>query len=130
MPDSINSGAVLYAEDIARIGAFYAAVAGLGETQRDRDFMVLERGGFQLVIVAVPEQIASTIVITDPPRRREETPIKLIFVVPDIAAARKIAADRGGAMSPSDREWRFADWRVCDGHDPEGNVFQLREPVR
>lgn len=125
----VSAGAVLYSKDISRIGAFYAAVAGLAETRRDRDFIVLEFRGFQLVVVAVPERIASTIAIADPPRRREETPIKLIFVVASIDAARRIVADRGGAMNPPDREWQFGVWRVCDGHDPEGNVFQLREPI-
>jgi predicted enzyme related to lactoylglutathione lyase len=130
MPDSISAGAVLYAKDIARISAFYATVAGLAETQRERDFIVFENAGFQFVVVAVPERIAATIAIADPPRRREETPIKLIFAVPDLDAARRIVADGGGAMNPPDREWKFGAWRVCDGHDPEGNVFQLRERLR
>jgi hypothetical protein len=30
-------------------------------------------------------------------------------------------------MNPVEREWRFEDAKVCDGHDPEGNVFQLRQ---
>ena len=28
-----------------------------------------------------------------------------------------------------EREWEFDGDRVCDGHDPEGNVLQLRERV-
>lgn len=130
MSDSFNAGAVLYAKDVARIGEFYAAVTGLVETRRERDFLVLERDGFELVVLAIPEQIAATIAIGDPPRRREETPIKLVFLVENIDAAKKRVADRGGGMNPPDREWRFGDWRVCDGHDPEGNVFQLRERIQ
>ncbi len=126
----VSAGAVLYAIDIERSGAFYEAVVGLAETQRDADFLVLERGGFQLVVHAVPAHIASTITLTVPPHRREETPIKLIFVVLDLDAARKIVADRGGVLNGPDREWQFQNWRVCDGHDPEGNVFQLRVSIQ
>ncbi len=132
MTDSnhISAGAVLYAVDMRRISAFYAAVVGLVETRRDADFVVLERGGFQLIVLSIPERLASTVTIAVPPRRREETPIKLVFVVPDVGAARQVVADHGGVLHGSDREWRFADWRVCDGHDPEGNVFQLRESIQ
>ena len=37
------------------------------------------------------------------------------------------AARHGGALDPTAREWQFQSQRVCDGHDPEGNVIQLRE---
>jgi hypothetical protein len=30
-------------------------------------------------------------------------------------------------LNPPDAEWLFEGSRVCDGHDPEGNVFQLRQ---
>ncbi len=37
------------------------------------------------------------------------------------------------ACHPVDRdeeqEWSFNNHRVCDGVDPEGNVFQCREPI-
>jgi hypothetical protein len=28
-----------------------------------------------------------------------------------------------------EREWEFEGAKVCDGHDPEGNVFQIRQAV-
>ena len=28
-----------------------------------------------------------------------------------------------------EQEWSFNNHRVCDGVDPEGNVFQCREPI-
>ena len=125
----VNAGAVLYARDMQRLAAFYSAVAGLSEVQREREFTVLENGASQLTIVAVPERIAAKMEITAPPRRREETPIKLFFAVPRIDALRKMAAQLEGALDPREREWQFGRWRVCDGHDPEGNVFQLREGI-
>jgi len=35
----------------------------------------------------------------------------------------------GGQLNSTAREWKFRDTRVCDGHDPEGNMFQLRETL-
>jgi hypothetical protein len=32
-------------------------------------------------------------------------------------------------MNAVEREWEFEGAKVCDGHDPEGNVFQLRQAV-
>jgi len=29
----------------------------------------------------------------------------------------------------TEREWQFKDARACDGIDPEGNIFQLRQPL-
>ncbi len=64
--------------------------------------------------------------IADPPVRREDAAIKLMFPVPSIGDARALAARLGGELNPPDREWQFGAYRVCDGHDSEGNVFQVR----
>ena len=32
----------------------------------------------------------------------------------------------GGELNPPDREWQLGSERICDGVDPEGNVFQVR----
>jgi hypothetical protein len=55
--------------------------------------------------------------------------VKLAFPVASIAQARAAAAGLGGQVDPLEREWRFGANKVCDGHDPEGNVLQLREPA-
>jgi hypothetical protein len=84
----------------------------------------------QLVIVAIPEHIAASIELADPPLRRTETPIKLVFTVASIHAARTAARPLGGELNPPEREWQFQEFRICDGHDPEGNIVQFRERVR
>jgi len=30
-------------------------------------------------------------------------------------------------MNAVERKWEFEGAKVCDGHDPEGNIFQLRQ---
>ena len=125
-----KAAAVLYAKDIARVGAFYAEVMSLTVAHAEEDHMVLESATFQLAIVAIPARIAATIEIATPPVRRSETPIKLVFPVASIDTARVAAARRGGELNPAEREWQYQGSRVCDGHDPEGNVMQCRERAR
>lgn len=127
MSNPITAGAVVYAKDIGRVSQFYSRVAGLEKRDENDRFVVLESSSFQLVVVATPARIAAHIQIASPPVRREDTAIKLVFLVPSIAEARLAAAEAGGALNGTEREWQFQGARVCDGHDPEGNVFQLRE---
>jgi predicted enzyme related to lactoylglutathione lyase len=127
MTSPITAGAVVYAKDLPRVTAFYAQVLGLEITDSEHDHVVLESQGFQLVVHAIPADIGESIDIATPPLRREDAAVKLVFPVPSLGAARVLAATHGGALDPADREWPFQDSRVCDAHDPEGNVIQLRE---
>lgn len=122
-------GAVLYAKDIQRMAKFYEGVALLTVTHAERDHVVLESDAIQLVIHGIPKAIADSITIAEPPVVREDTPIKLVFPVPSLADARARAAALGGHLNPSQKEWQAHGFRACDGHDPEGNVVQLRQDV-
>lgn len=123
------AGLVIYAVDPQRLSDFYAAVTGLAVTETEPGYVSLESPAVQLVLVRVPAEIAATIELTDPPERRETTPLKPLLAVADLEAARQAAVAHGGVVDPAATEWQFQRWRVCDGHDPEGNVFQLRQPV-
>lgn len=123
------TGAVIFAKDMARVAAFYQQVCGLQPAGGDKGHVVLVAGDSQLIVHAIPARHAKDIVITQPPQRREETPIKPVFAVASLAAARAYAQALGGVLDPVAREWtytRLGQTRtMCDGHDPEGNVFQL-----
>jgi predicted enzyme related to lactoylglutathione lyase len=121
------TGAIVFAKDLQRLARFYREVANLPVTDGDDRFCVLGEGPGRLVIQQIPPDFADQIEITSPPQKREETPIKLALAVDDIAAARARAADCGGTLLPPDREWTFGEARVCDGIDPEGNVFQVQQ---
>jgi predicted enzyme related to lactoylglutathione lyase len=62
---------------------------------------------------------ARQIEITNPPRAREETPIKLLFEVDDLDEVRQRLVFYGATM------FEPRTTGVCDGLDPEGNVFSL-----
>jgi len=125
--ESLVGGATVYAKDLTRVGVFYEHVCGLRLVQADAEFVVLEKGGLQLVVVEIPGHIASGIQIATPPSRREDSALKLVFVVESISRARALASELGGVIDAEAREWKFRGMKVCDGHDPEGNVIQLRE---
>jgi predicted enzyme related to lactoylglutathione lyase len=129
MPSTPKPGAVVFAKSLERVAKFYQQVLSLPVTRAEPQHVVLESDGFQLVVHAIPEHIASSITISVPPEAREETPIKLLFPVASIAGARSLAASLGGQVGPSQREWESHGVRACDGCDPEGNVFQLRQNV-
>lgn len=125
-----KAGAVVYARDIASLSAFYTGVAGFTVAHSEPDHVVLESPTLQLVVVAIPEHVAATIEVQHPPVRRTDTPIKLVFTVASIDVVRAAVELRGGQLNPPGREWQFQGFRVCDGHDPEGNVAQFRERLR
>lgn len=120
---------VIYAKDLARVSRFYEDVAGLRVTEREETFVLLEGAGVELVVHAIPAAIADTFEIATPPERRESGAIKPCFGVVDLQAARQRAPIVGGALDPASSEWTWRGLRHCDGHDPEGNVIQLRQPA-
>lgn len=124
---SLDAGLVVYALDLARVSGFYAGVAGLEVTASEPDHVVLRRPGLHVVVHQVPPHLAAGLEVGRPPVRREDSAVKPVFVVPDLSAARDTAAGLGGVVDGPEHEWTFQGCRVCDGHDPEGNVVQLRE---
>lgn len=121
---------VLYAKNLASMQAFYRGVFLLQVEHSEPDHVVLAAPASQLVIVQAPASIASSLTIAHPPVRRSESPVKPVFEVQSIAAARDTALKLGGGLDPAESEWTFQGCRVCDGHDPEGNVVQFRQRDR
>jgi predicted enzyme related to lactoylglutathione lyase len=116
---------ILFAKDAAALARFYADVVGLergASPEDDADFITLAGGGAQLCIHAIPARIAKTIVIEDPPKAREQTALKIAFFAEDVERARGEVVARGARMG---KVTRFGSLALCDGVDPEGNVFQL-----
>ncbi len=125
MVDPAAAGLFIYARDLERLRAFYQALLGLGEIHVREDVAVLELPGLQLVIHAIPRHIADSFEISSPPERREEAALKFFFTVPALDEAAVIAAAHGGEVL--DGRWDGRGFRACNGVDPEGNIFQLRE---
>jgi catechol 2,3-dioxygenase-like lactoylglutathione lyase family enzyme len=122
-----RTGAVLFANKLDQVAAFYSNVLGLREANRDDDHILLESPGFQLVVHRITAPTATSVELSEPPVRRAAAAFKPVFFVHSLATARTIANTYGGAMEPGDKEWSFNGVVVCDALDPAGNVIQLRE---
>jgi predicted enzyme related to lactoylglutathione lyase len=118
---------VVFAKSVERLARFYSEVAELATEHAAADHAILDGTGFQVVIHGIPKKIAASIEIATPPAVRENNAIKLCLPVTSIEAARQRAAALGGAVGPKRKEWEARGFRACDGYDPEGNVFQVRE---
>lgn len=87
---------------------------------------VMEIDGFQLVVHALRGEPAVTPGSQGQVTIRQDSYVKLCLPVESIAAARTVAAKHGGALKAPEHEWEARGFRACDGHDPEGNVIQVR----
>jgi predicted enzyme related to lactoylglutathione lyase len=124
-----NVNAVLFAKDLAKLAMFYRETLGLEMTKNEDDHVVLSYPGFDLIVHQIPPRFAESIVIADPPQRRERGAIKLGFPVASIERARKTATSLGGVIDPPSAEWTYDGATTCPGNDPEGNVFQVSTPA-
>ncbi len=127
MTSTPQPGAVLFVSALQQMAHFYEQLLAWPRSHADADHVRLASGQMELVIHAIPPHIAATIPLSVPPALREETPIKLMLPVASIAEARHRAAQWGGQVRPVSAQWADRGCIVCDGSDPEGNVFQLRQ---
>ncbi len=123
------AGFVLYSLDPHTLARFYAQVLGWPISEQQPDYLQLEHQGMELTLIQVPAAIAARIVLQDPPLPRSDSACKPVFWTVDLDLAREHAAQAGGRLHEAEREWLFKGARVCDGIDPEGNVFQLRQTL-
>lgn len=121
---------VIFAKNKKRVSAFYRRTLGLSASEEQPSHDLLVGPGIELVIHAIPRQYATDIVITRPPQVREDTPLKPVFVVPDLDAVRAAAKAAGGFLKPAEAAWEIRGHTVLDGWDPEGNVLQFRQRRR
>ena len=122
--------AVLFVGGVAAMARFYRELVPMAVVYEDGDHVVLEADGLQLVIHGLASETSPARDAEGRVRLREDSYLKLAFPVDSLAAARERAAALGGFLKPADREWSARGFRACDGHDPEGNIFQLREAAR
>lgn len=125
----MTHAAVMYAKDLERIAEFYTALGLKVDESQPGDYAVLTGPELELSIVQIPQAMASRIEISNPPQARESAPIKLAFVVSSIDETLEAARLLGGRIQDGSKRWRFRGHAIQDAIDPEGNVYQLREPL-
>jgi catechol-2,3-dioxygenase len=118
---------VVFVADVRRMTGFYRELAAMSVLHEDDDYAVMEVDGVQLVIHRLAGEPQVRADETGHVPVRQDSFVKLCLPVVSIAAARAIAAGNGGAIKSAEHEWEARGFRACDGHDPEGNVIQVRE---
>ena len=124
--------ATMFGVDLDRLATFYRSVLGLSVIESATgDFVTMASAGgaVELSIVQIPVHIAASIVVAEPPFAQEDAAIKRSFLVADLDASRARTASLGGAIQSADHGWSWRGHLHCDGHDPEGNGFQVRAAV-
>lgn len=127
MPGPAAAGVLIYAKDFQSLAGFYEQVLGMQRLHEDEHIIVLESAALQLVIHALPAEIAERVKIGTPPQRRADVALKFFVTVPAIAEAQGAAQALGGQVF--DERWQGPGFAACNAMDKEGNVFQLRETL-
>jgi predicted enzyme related to lactoylglutathione lyase len=113
---------VIFVANVENLTTFYRELAAMKMIGGDGQHSVLEVAGLQVVIHALRGEPRD-----GPIKVRTDTHIKVCLPVESIAGARARAAALGGRIKPPSAEWEAREFRACDGHDPEGNVLQVRQ---
>ncbi len=125
MSSPARTGVLIYAKNLVAVSSFYEQVLGATVLRADDEHRVLQSADAQLIIHAIPERYASSIIIHAPPVPREEQAIKPFFTVESLAAAERVAERCGGKVwGPV---WPGPGIQVRNVCDPEGNIVHLRE---
>jgi predicted enzyme related to lactoylglutathione lyase len=124
MSGPAQAGLSIYAKEMERLAGFYAAMLGMTKIHESPDVTVLQSPDIQMLIHRIPEERADDVVVEKPPEIRDSA-LKFFFSVKSLEAARSLAENLGGGIGAE--QWQGPGFVVCNGHDPEGNVFHIRE---
>ena len=127
MSGPARAGCLIYALNLSTLAGFYETVLGMKRLHATEEIVVLQSPDMQLLVHAIPPQYAEGITISSPPEPREEAALKFFFTVPSLEVAGSQMAALGGGSLPG--SWDGPGFRVRNAFDPEGNIFQLREPL-
>ena len=114
--------AMIYVKDFLRMKEFYQRILGVQpvNTEWMDSWALFEAGGARLAAPCDPSGISRRTFKSLPRRKRETSPVKLIFEVEDVGAERNRFEAMGITMLQ--RPWQNAA-EECEGIDPEGNIF-------
>lgn len=111
---------ILFVDDIDKMSAFYGGVLGLEKLPgADDGWVCFAAGGCEICLHILPEQYRSD---NSEFPKREDTHVKFVFRSDDVERDRKYLLDNGLRMNEI---VRYGEIDLCDGADPEGNIFQI-----
>jgi predicted enzyme related to lactoylglutathione lyase len=115
MSGPAQNGVLIYSSNLPHLAEFYEQLFGMRVTKETKDFISLDKDGFNLIIHIPPFDIP----------QNSFSPIKLFLSVRDMEATRKKAVNLGGEAF--DGEWANPIFKVSNIADREGNHIQIRQ---
>lgn len=115
---------ILFCADVKRLSAFYCNYFGFSEVENAKDgWAVLNAGQVELALHKIPQEYLTTSVedfkITD-------SNVKLVLDTDDLTGIHALLT-KGNIEVGQIKQFPGYPYKLFDGNDPEGNVFQLRE---
>lgn len=118
----MKAGLVIYASSLNRLTEFYSHVFAFEVIENDSTYSLLTNNEFELVLLETEASTKTGISF----KPRETTPLKPVFFVQQPLPEISESISRNGGHVYPPKAWEFGGRQVCDAHDCEGNIFQLR----
>src|SRR5262245_33287655 len=117
---------ILYVQDVGRLADFYRDAFGLPIVEEIKgEWAVLKAGACEIAL----HRVGKAYRVADPGSWKVESNAKLVLTVDrDLAELRAELVAKGVPMRAIKSYPGFTG-PLCDGEDPEGNVFQLAQRV-
>lgn len=114
---------MLYVQNIKSLRDFYVENFNLTVIEEDEVWVLLNAGPLNIAFHKIGEHFLKTL----QPNHKFDNNTKLIFEIDiDIEAARDEFMAKNIEMSEI-KTFENYDYWLCDGTDPEGNVFQIKK---
>ncbi|WP_199136617.1 VOC family protein [Pedobacter sp. ASV12] len=115
---------IIFAQDVAKLKPFYVDVLGLEVLEEfPSTWLLLKAGACQIGL----HQIGDAYLDKNAPPFQFDNNTKIVFETDtDIYELRQQLLHQNVAMREV-KHFEQSDWLFCDGEDPEGNVFQLKQ---
>ncbi len=113
---------ILYVRDVALLKSFYQTHFGFRLIEEiSGEWAVLLAGQFELALHLVGPSYRGT------PLGPKQSNAKLVFTVDSGLSELRSRLERADVPVGEIKRFRGFAYSMCDGRDPEGNVFQLSE---
>jgi catechol 2,3-dioxygenase-like lactoylglutathione lyase family enzyme len=113
---------ILYVRDVARLKAFYEAHFGFRVIEEiEHEWAVLQAGQMELALHVVGQKFRNV------PLASISSNAKLVFTVDSGLLELRSKLEKANVPVGEIKRYRGFAFSLCDGRDPEGNVFQLSE---
>lgn len=117
------SRVILYVRDMTRLREFYETHFGFRVTEEiPGQWAVLSAGQVELALhrAGASFRTAQPVAV--------QSNAKLVFTIGSGLPELRDSLERSGVPMGAIKRYRGFPYALCDGRDPEGNVFQLSEP--